>query len=140
MVFVQRRAESLATSNGVSNRAAWKASARNGNQVAIRKLQWPRYPTTLAYLDDLHAEWSLGRGDSPNGIAPATWAEVESWARVTGKQLKPREIVGLVQLDRVFVSALRGANEPRTPETNASEGDATPTAVVPAWPTKKAEG
>lgn len=144
MQFVARRAEMLAKApNGVSNRDAWKASARNGNLEAKRKLQWPRYPKTLAYLDALHAEWSEGRGDSPNGIAPATWESVESWSRQMRKDLKPHEVLGIVRIDRAFVSALKGANDPETKkqeQQNAPVADGvTPTAKVPAWPSKKVE-
>lgn len=134
MAFVARRTEMLARSpDGVSNRTAWKASARNGNREALRKLQWPRYPQALAYLDEWHSEWSAGRGDAPNGLAPMTWSDVESWARQTGKVLEPYEVTALVQLDNTFRAAFRG-HEEREPESDAPK-----VAPVAAWPQKKRE-
>ncbi len=123
MRFVERRAEMLRETNGAKNRDHWRSAARRGNADAIRKLQWPRYPDALAYLDEMHAEFSAGRGDSPNG---ATWSEVESWARQTRKSLAPHEVIGLVQLDRVLVGALR--NEQKATRV-------TPPAAQPlSWP------
>lgn len=86
-----------------SYREHCEAAARYGNPVAKAELQGPELPASLTYLWgwflELH-ETRSGNGFGPN---PFTYAEIDAWARLTGRALAPWEVGGLRALDRAWL-------------------------------------
>lgn len=70
---------------------AWQKSGRKPPQLDI-----PPIPEGFGYLLGLYWECKRSAG-------PMAWSEIESWLRLTGRELEQCEIQILVQLDNVYV-------------------------------------
>ncbi|MCP3065845.1 hypothetical protein LXT21_44465 [Myxococcus sp. K38C18041901] len=59
-------------------------------------------PEALAHVWGWFCELSGARGAGGFSIAPISFQDIEAWARLTGHQPTPAEVVLLRQLDDVF--------------------------------------
>lgn len=74
---------------------AWESSGKKPSQ-----LDTPPVPEGMGYLLGLY--WECKRS-----AEPIAWSEIESWMRVTGRELEHSELQLLVSLDNVYVQASR---------------------------------
>lgn len=95
------------------------AVERYGSQKALAKLTaGPEPPDAVSYLRDWLLEIHGHSGVGMNGLAPVTYATVESWARLTGTIVRPEEVRALVQLDAALIAAAQD-EQPKAPAGGA---------------------
>lgn len=114
--------------DGVSYRDELEASAKNGNPVAIAKLEPPDYPESLEYLRDWARELVGRSGVGMDGAAPLSWECLRAWSDVTGNRFTAEEASALMLLD----GAMRHPDDVDR-WTEAAEDPAP--VETPAWPT-----
>lgn len=66
----------------------------------------PEPPEALAYVWELYCELLPRHTSSGFGLNPLMPGDVESWARLTRRELKPFEVQLLFGLDQVFIMSL----------------------------------
>lgn len=77
--------------------------AERGSADALALLDGPELPETMMYLVRWLAELDHGREyDAMNGAMPYTWQAIDAWARRSGHDPNPDEIVALFILDDVL--------------------------------------
>ena len=90
---------------GATLREHYEAAVRrkHPSPEAVKALEPPcEYPECLAYLHGWSLEL-LGRsGVGMSGYAPLSYAELVSWALLTGRQVTPAEVDALMALDAVL--------------------------------------
>lgn len=74
---------------------AWEKSGKKPAQLDI-----PPIPEGMGYLLGLY--WECKRS-----AEPIAWSEIESWLRLTGRDLEQCELQLLVSLDNAYVQASR---------------------------------
>lgn len=85
--------------DGTRRRDTLEASARHGNEIAIRELELVEYPDCIDYLIGWAREL-LGRsGSDMNGLSPLSYASIREWSRSSGRVLSRLEEHGLFALD-----------------------------------------
>jgi hypothetical protein len=77
--------------------------ARKGDRRAVAMLHVPDYPPEIEYLREWARELHGKSGVGMNGIAPLSYATVESWSRLKGVDVMPHEIDALFLLDSVMI-------------------------------------
>jgi hypothetical protein len=89
-----------------------EAAAEKGNEDAQKELQGPPLPPCVAYL----YEWAMGlfgrSGIGMEGVAPLTFTTIESWARLTDRNLEPHEVEALLEIDLAMRPDMRPEPEP----------------------------
>ena len=96
------------TDDGSTERAHCEASARGkgkGAEESRARLVPPPLPEPLTYLFVWWTELHAARGQSMHGIAPLTYADLDAWARMTGRDPEPFETDLLLRLDATFRAA-----------------------------------
>jgi len=63
-------------------------------------------PRELAYLWRWYRELERTRQISAHGLQSMTYAEIDAWARLTGRNPMPHEVDGLLALDAAVRSTL----------------------------------
>ena len=67
----------------------------------------PPCPHQLAYLLDWWSELAATRPIGFNGGLPITYAEISSWAGLTGRRPVPREVGLLRAIDNAFLRTMK---------------------------------
>lgn len=120
-------------SDGASTRAHLEAAAAKGNVDAMKALHGPAFPDAVAYLYRWFGELSASRPEGMAGIAPLTYAQIESWSRLTGQCPEPHEVSALLEIDLAYRVAMRG-------DESTSAAVAPSPTPAEAWPVKKLGG
>ena len=81
---------------------------------AAADLAGPPFPQDCPYVWTWFAELSCARAHGPHGQQPIPYAEIEAWARLTGRQPQPWEVEWLRELDAVWLAA---------PKKHGGDGD-----------------
>ena len=68
-------------------------------------LEGPGLPEEIAYLWEWFRELDGARGSNGFGPMPVSYAELDAWARLTGRHTLPWEVRWLMLLDRIATSA-----------------------------------
>jgi len=98
-----------------------------GNKDAQRELdEVPSFPEELAYLVDWCYSLYGRSGIGFSGVAPLTYATIESWARLNDRQIEPYEVSALLVLDGVLNNPEVGEETPEKPVKQER-----------GWPTRK---
>lgn len=100
--------------DGISVRAHLEKVAAQGHLGAIEQLEGPEVPEVLDYLLDYFEELALVRGMGMSGWDPIGYTEIMSWCHLTGTNLAPHEVKGLIALDAA--SRFPGEREIEEPE------------------------
>lgn len=82
-----------------------EAAAAQGSAQAQADLQGPDLPLAGAHLWLWFLELDSARGSNGWGLNPVGYAEMEAWARLTGRRPGPHEIETLRALDRARLAA-----------------------------------
>lgn len=80
-------------------------------------------PGAVQYLYDWLNEIHGRSGVTESGLAPATYATIEAWARMTRTTVTPSEVRALMHLDTILLIESR-ANAPKAAPTQQPEPDA----------------
>jgi len=70
---------------------------------AREELQGPELPPGCGYVWTWFCELHAARGGNGYGPNPISYAEIEAWARLTGRHLTPWEVAALRVLDQVWM-------------------------------------
>ncbi|MEP9389661.1 hypothetical protein [Mesorhizobium sp. KR9-304] len=76
--------------------------------------EWPELPFEVAHVWHWFSEIISGCGGGGWGAAIVTWSSIESWARLTGKDVEPwecRALVGLGVLRANILAERDGASD-----------------------------
>lgn len=63
------------------------------------KLEGPPFPVGLELLWQWFNELRVTRSVGVGGIEPLTYSEIDAWARLTDRKLRPHEVTALMTLD-----------------------------------------
>ncbi len=76
-------------------------------------LDCPEPPPQASHVLAWFLELNQGRGSSGFGPLPLGWSEIEAWARLTGKELRPQEVALLKRLDSTYLTVFttKGATD-----------------------------
>lgn len=85
----------------VSTRVALRATAKRGVASAIKLLESPPFPESLAYLWGWFLELERVRTYGMHGPDALTYQQIDAWARLTDRQPMPYEVDALLALDLV---------------------------------------
>jgi hypothetical protein len=73
-----------------------------GRKDLLKQLEGPDFPIELGYL----WEWFLEIRSAPRmtmeGAAALSWSDIDTWARLTDREVSPQEVNGLIALDYAF--------------------------------------
>jgi hypothetical protein len=97
--------------DGTTTRAAYaflltKARRQHGDDspqvaAALARLDGPARPECLSYLESWSRALHGRSGVGMDGPAPLSPPVIESWARLTGRRVRPHEVEALLTLDTV---------------------------------------
>ncbi|MGA0608827.1 phage tail assembly chaperone [Caldimonas sp. KR1-144] len=65
-------------------------------------LDGPGIDPGLAYLTEWWRELDEARAEGFNGLQPLSYAEIEAWARLTGRSPSVDEVTTLQRIDRAY--------------------------------------
>tara|TARA_R110000744_G_scaffold154666_2_gene269741 strand:- start:1832 stop:2092 length:261 start_codon:yes stop_codon:yes gene_type:complete len=65
----------------------------------LAELEGPGVPDLLGYLLEWFHELAAARGSGMNGFNPIGFAEIEAWARLTGRTPSALEVGALMRMD-----------------------------------------
>ena len=88
--------------NGVALRSHIKQRADKGDREAILMLRGPGVPDRVAHLWEWFLELNAGRRVGMNGAEPLAFVDIDAWQRLTDRCVAPREIHGLMAMDRAW--------------------------------------
>jgi hypothetical protein len=99
--FQRSRAGHLGATQGAHLDAAQRVAARRGNAVAGPAE--PPCPAAARHVWGWFMELNQGRQATSAGAQALTYAEIDSWARLTGRRPSPWEVRLLKRLDGLFL-------------------------------------
>lgn len=82
-------------------RQHWEAAVRMGRKT-LEELEGPPIPPQLDYLFDWLLELDRARDHGMGGPKPFSYPQLESWARLTGREPEPHEVEALIYLGLVL--------------------------------------
>jgi len=71
---------------------------------ARQELHGPALPAACAYVWTWFCELHAARGYHQAGPNPISYAELDAWARLTGRRLTPWEVAALRTLDQAWMA------------------------------------
>jgi len=107
MEYARHEVKMSAPQGKTTYRAHLEAAAERGSSRALCELEGPEFPETLAYLWDWTRELRSAPRVGVNGVEPISWADIDSWARLTGRDLATHEVQALIALDHTLHAAQR---------------------------------
>lgn len=89
--------------DGQPKRAHLEVAARL-SPVARAELVGPKLPEAAVHVWEWFLELNAARSAGEFGVAAITFAELEAWARLTGRDLRPHEVTWLRAIDRLWLA------------------------------------
>jgi hypothetical protein len=96
---------------------AWRNSGRRPDA-----LDTPAPPDALAYLFDWFLDLAVARSAGMSEPAPIAWAELQAWAQLHGRVLRPWQAQLLRTLDRLWIDTWR-AGRPKAAAPRNDDDD-----------------
>jgi len=76
-------------------------------------LRVPEIPAALEHLWGWFCEISAARSGNGGGPNPIAFTEIEAWARLTGRRIRPRDVEAIMLLDGAFFAHLGEQDQKR---------------------------
>lgn len=90
--------------DGHSYRQHVERAAAAGSKVAQAELQGPVLPMSCAHVWAWFLELAAARSANGTSLNPVGFADIDAWARLTGRRPTPWEVGALRALDTVWLA------------------------------------
>ncbi len=90
--------------DGHAKREHLQAAAKRGAKEAAAALEGPELPAAGAHVWEWFLELHAARGAGEFGISPIGYADIDAWARLTGRLPRFWEVAWLREIDRLWLA------------------------------------
>jgi hypothetical protein len=94
-----------------SNTVGEHLAALGADGFDVEQFRGPPAPAGVEYVVEWFAELSTARGSNGFSQSPITYAEIDAWARLTGRSLSPFEVDLLRVMDMQYLKVTSNAAE-----------------------------